>query len=211
MTEKNYNPQQRTEKTMKKQQNVDKKTEIVDTKKIEDGKQEVSHSNRENSIRDKKQETKVEEIKKEKKVEQKKIKKDEAVVNGISLPISTKDSVAICKFIRHKSIDKAISDLEEVSNFKKAIPMTGEIPHRKGKGMMAGRYMTKPVGFFIRLLKDLKANANANGLDEPIIVESVPNRASRPYGRFGSVKRKRTHIKVRAVEKSKLKHKKKNK
>ncbi|MCK9596906.1 hypothetical protein M0R19_06985 [Candidatus Pacearchaeota archaeon] len=194
MTEKNYNPQQRTSKTMKKQQNVDKTTEIVDTKKIED----------------KKQETKVEE-KKEKKIEQKRIKKDEAVVNGISLPISTKDSVAICKFIRHKSIDKAISDLEEVSKLKKAIPMSGEIPHRKGKGMMAGRYMTKPVGFFIRLLKDLKSNANANGLDEPIIVESVPNRASRPYGRFGSVKRKRTHIKVRAVEKSKLKQNKKKK
>lgn len=188
MTEKNYNPQQRTEKTMKKQQNVDKKADIVDTKKIEDKKQET---------------------KKEKKMEQKKIKKDEAVVNGISLPISTKDSVAICKFIMHKPIDKALADLEEVSKLKRAIPMTGEIPHRKGKGIMAGRYMTKPVGFFIRLLKDLKANSNVNGIDEPIIVEAVPNRASQPYGRFGSVRRKRTHVKIRVVERSKLKRKKK--
>ena len=48
-----------------------------------------------------------------------------------------------------------------------------------------------------------------NGMDEPIIVDAVPNRASRPYGRFGRVKRKRTHIFIKAVEKSKLKMEKK--
>ncbi len=193
MTEKNYNPQQKDSKTMKKQQNVNPKVEqkanVAETKK-----------------KDEKKETKVEEKKTEKKQIQK-VKKDEAVVNGISLPISTKDSVAICKFIKGKTIDKAISDLEEVEKFRKVIPMTGEIPHRKGKGMMSGRYMTKPVKIFIKILKDLKANSNVNGLEEPIIVEAVPNRASRPYGRFGSVKRKRTHVKIKAVEK-KIKEKK---
>lgn len=193
MTEKNYNPQQKDAKTMKKQQNVQKveqKKDIVETKKIEN----------------KKTETKVDE---KKPVHKKEIvKKDEAVINGISLPISTKDSVAICKFIKNKSIDKAIADLEEVEKFKRAIPITGDIPHRKGKGMMSGRYMTKPVGFFIRLLKELKANANVNGVEEPIVVEAVPNRASRPRGRFGAVKRKRTHVKIRCVEKNKLKEKK---
>ncbi len=191
MTEKNYNPQQKDSKTMNKQQNVNPKTEqkpnIIETKKHED----------------KKTETKVEEKKTDKKIVQK-VKKTEAIVNGISLPISTKDSVAICKFIRGKSIDRALVDLELVLKFKKAIPITGDIPHRKGKGMMSGRYMTKPVEHFISLLKDLKANSNVNGVDEPIIVEAVPNRASRPYGRFGAVKRKRTHVKIRVVEKSKL-------
>ena len=93
---------------------------------------------------------------------------------------------------------------------KKAIPMSGEIPHRKGK-IMSGRYMTKSVGYFIRLLKNLKANANSNGLEEPIISEAIPNRASRPYGRFGAVKRKRTHIFIKAIEKKKIVELKKSK
>jgi ribosomal protein L22 len=150
----------------------------------------------------------VEDKKVEKKKQAPKIKRDEAVVNGISLPISTKDSVAICKFIRRKTIQRALVDLELVSKLKKAIPMTGEIPHRKGKGMMSGRYMTKPVLFFIKMLKSLEANANMNGMDEPVIVEAVPNRASRPYG-SGGRKRKRTHIHIKVVEKNKLKMEKK--
>ncbi len=195
MTEKNYNPEQGKAKTMKKQEIAAPKAEVP-----------VKKEDKKDSGAEKKETEKQTKVKKQ---EQKRVKKDEAIVNGISLPISTKDSVAICKFIKKKSIDKAIADLEEVLKFKKAIPMTGEIPHRKGKGMMSGRYPVKPVGFFIRMLKDLKANSNVNGLDEPIIAEAIPNRASRPYGRFGSVKRKRTHVKIKAVEKNKIKKKNK--
>ncbi len=197
MTEKNYNPEQKGNKSMKKQQKAEQKKEIVDAKKVED----------------KKEKTEKEEVKEEKKPVQKKekVKKDEAIVNGIRLPISTKDSVEICRFIRKKTIDKAISDLEEVLKFKRAIPMRGEIPHRKGKGMMSGRYLTKAVGHFLKLLKTLKANANVNGLEEPIIIEAIPNKAARPYGRFGSIKRKRTHVKIKVIEKSKLKKKNKEK
>ncbi len=187
MTEKNYNPQQKAAKTMNKQQKAaETKIETAPVKK---------------------EETKIEEKKEDKKEKkqpvQKKerVKKDEAVVNGISLPISTKDSVAVCKFIKGKTIDKAIADLEEVLKFKKAIPMKGEIPHRKGKGIMSGRYPVKPVTHFIIMLKNLRANANMNGLDEPVISEAVPNRASRPYGRFGSIKRKRTHVRIKVLEK----------
>lgn len=188
MTEKNYNPQQQTMKTMKKQELAVQKIEAapISEEKTEGKKAE---------------ETKVEEKKEEKKKEVKKTKKDEAIVNGVSLPISTKDSVAICRFIKGKTIEKAIADLEEVLKFKKAIPMKGEIPHRKGKGIMAGRYPVKPVEHFIILLKTLGANANVNGVEEGIIVEAIPNRASRPYGRFGSIKRKRTHVKIKVMEK----------
>ncbi len=216
MTEKNYNPQQRTEKTMKKQHNVTQKIEqksnIAETKKhdekkqkaeplanssftgqieekkaekkTEDGKQEISRSNRENSIR--------------KKIEQK-VKKTEASVNGMALPISTKDSVAICRFIKGKKIEMAIADLEQVLAYKKAIPMKGEIPHRKGKGMMSGRYPKNTAVYFIKLLKSLSANANE--LEEPIITEAIANLASRPFGRFGRIRKKRSHIKIKAVEK----------
>ena len=195
MTEKNYNQQQRNSKAMQKQENAEQKIEVVENKKLDEAKVE---------------EKKTEEKKTEKK-KQIQEKKDEASVNGISLPISTKDSVAICKFVKHKTIERALVDLDLVSKFKKAIPMKGEIPHRKGKGIMAGRYMTKPVGYFIKMLKNLQANANVRGIEEAVIVEAVPNRASRPYGRFGRVKRKRTHIFIKVMEKNKLKTKKKNK
>jgi ribosomal protein L22 len=200
MTEKNYNPEQKQMKAMTKQAIAsNQKTETVpikEEKKIEENK--------------KKEETKVEEKKEDKKTIQKKekIKKDEAVVNGISLPISTKTSVAICKFIRRKTIEKAIADLEEVAQFKRAIPMTGEIPHRKGKGIMSGRYPIKAIGYFIKMLKNLQANAIVNGVEDGIIAEAIPNRASLPYGRGGAIRRKRTHVKIKIVEK-KIKEKKK--
>lgn len=201
MTEKNYNPQQKDSKTSSKQARVSSANMDERMKKQQNASPKVEQPME--KIETKKHEVKTEDKKIEKKQVQK-VKKTEAVFNGISLPISTKDSVAICKFIRGKSIDRALIDLEQVLNFKKAIPIMGNIPHRKGKGMMSGRYMTKPVEHFIRMLKDLKANSNVNGLDEPIIVEAIPNRASQPYGRFGAVKRKRTHVKIKAVERSKL-------
>ncbi|MEK6913990.1 MAG: uL22 family ribosomal protein [Nanoarchaeota archaeon] len=195
--EKDYNVQQRENKALSKQKKTEQKA-VEGSPLKEEKKKETTEA----KIEEQKEKT-------EKKKQTPKVKRDEATVNGISLPISTKDSVAICKFIKRKTIQRALVDLELVSKLKKAIPMTGEIPHRKGKGMMSGRYMTKPVGFFIKMLKSLEANANMNGMDEPIIVDAVPNRASRPYGRFGRVKRKRTHIFIKAVEKSKLKMEKK--
>jgi len=197
MTEKNYNPEQGKAKTMAKQETAKMKVETP-----------IQNKEDKKSVDTTKPETeKVEETKEKKKPIQKKeiVKKDEAIVNGVSLRISTKTSVGICKFIRKKTIDKAIADLEDVLKFKKAIPLKGEIPHRKGKGMMSGRYPINAVKEFIKMLKTLKANANVNGLEEPIIIEAIPNKASRPYGRFGAVKRKRTHVRIKCIEKNKLK------
>jgi ribosomal protein L22 len=142
---------------------------------------------------------------KEKKIE--KQKKTEAIVDLKSVPISTKQSIAVCRFIKGKKIENAIKELREVLMFKRAVPMKGEIPHRKGK-IMSGRYPKKACENFIIILKSLQANANVNGLNDPVIVEAVPNQGSRPYGRYGRVRRKRTHIKIKAMEK-KIKEKKK--
>jgi ribosomal protein L22 len=121
------------------------------------------------------------------------------------LPLSTKDSAAVCKFIKFKLIDKAIEDLEDVLKFKKVIPMKKGFPHKKGKRVMAGRYHTKTTKYFIKLLKELKANSNVNGIENPFIIEAIANKASMPYGRFGRVRKKRTHIKIKAINKSELK------
>jgi len=139
------------------------------------------------------------------------IKKNEVVVNGISLPISTKYSVAICKFIKGKKIDRAIEDLEQVIAKKKAVPMKGEIPHRKGKKMMSGRFPKKASENFIKLLRSLQANANNHNVDEPIVAEAVANLASRPFGRFGRIRKKRTHVKIVAREKKSISKNKKSK
>jgi len=141
-----------------------------------------------------------------KKITKPKIKRTEAVINSLSLPISTKYSIAICKFIKYKRIGDAIRELEQVLKKKKAIPMnTLEVPHKKGKGMSSGRYPKKATEYFIKLLKTLSANASVNEIEEPIITEAIANLASRPYGRFGRVRKKRTHVKIVVKEKNMLK------
>jgi ribosomal protein L22 len=128
-------------------------------------------------------------------------KKTEAVVRGENIPISTKHSAAICRFIKNKTIEDAISDLEQVMRLKKAIPMKGEIPHRKGKGIMSGKFPQRAVSRFIILLKSLAANSNHNGLENPAITEAVANIGERPYGRFGRVRKKRSHVRITAKSK----------
>ena len=140
-----------------------------------------------------------EEDKKIEKKEIKRIKKTEAVVHGKSLFISTKHAVAICNLIRGKNIDKAISILENAEKMKIAVPMKGEIPHRKGK-IMSGRYPVKAAKEFIKLLKSLKANALMNELElEKYKIFCKANIASRPYRRFGKGRFKRTHVEIKLI------------
>ncbi|MCK5149910.1 hypothetical protein KAJ87_03210 [Candidatus Pacearchaeota archaeon] len=189
MTEKNYNPKQKEKKAMKKQGKVENKTmapvKTEEKKSIETKKEEPA-----------------------KKVEKKPvIKKTEAMVNGTGLAISTKVATSICRFIKGKKIEDAIAYLEQVQVQKKAIPMKGEIPHRKGK-MMSGRYPKKASENFVKLLKNLLANSHVNGLERPIISEAIANLASRPFARFGKFRRKRTHVKIKARDKKSILKKK---
>ncbi len=146
-------------------------------------------------------ETKKEEKKDEKKEKGKpKIKKEKAIVNGLNLGISKKHSMAICNFIRGKNPEDMIPILERVVKLKVAIPMKGEIPHRKGK-MMSGRYPVNASKVFIGLLKTLNGNCSVNGIDNPVITLAVPNDASRPFKRGGSMRFKRTNVYLEAREK----------
>ncbi|MBI2043631.1 HAD-IA family hydrolase [Candidatus Pacearchaeota archaeon] len=157
-------------------------------------------------IEEEKTETKKHAEKKQKEI--KKPKKEIAMVNALSLHMSTKTAAAISKFIKGKEIQKAINELEEVARIKKPIPMKGEYPHRKGK-IMSGRFPQKAAKNFIKLLKSLSANANFLGVENPRISEAISNIAPRPYGKFGSVRRKRTHVRLiaRRHGENKLKNK----
>lgn len=147
----------------------------------------------------------------EKKIEEKKsvakpvVKKTNAIAHSYNAHLSTKTSAAVCRFIRGKHIDVAIKELEDVLAKKRALPMKGEIAHQKGKGMMSGRFPKEASKHFIYLLKSLNVSATANGLENPIISEAVANIGARPYGRFGRFRRKRTHIKLVAQDKTNIK------
>jgi len=133
----------------------------------------------------------------------------EAVVNGKDLRISTKHATAVCDFIRGKDVDKAIAELEEVRDMRRAIPMKGEIPHRKG--MMSGRYPVKAVGDFIKLLKSARANALYHDLElEKLKLFCKANVAARPRKRFGQARFKRTHVQIKLVPRGKVKKKSKD-
>ena len=122
-----------------------------------------------------------------------------ATARGNDMKISLKQSMAICDFIKRKQIDVAIKELEEVTRMKRAIPMKGEIPHRKGG--FPGRYPIKAAQVFIKILKSLSANASAKGMDtEKIKLFASANKASRPHrsGKYSGRKFKRTHIFVSA-------------
>ena len=170
--------------------------------------EKVEEENKTNT-EEKKEVVETVEKKEEKKKDKKKqiVKKEKAVVNAKDLPISTKQSMAICKFIKGKSPEKAISELEQVIKLKRAIPMKGEIPHRKG--MMSGRYPVNASKVFINLLKSLNANSSVNGIENPVIVIAKPNKAASPFKRGGSQRFKRTNVVLMAKEKIKKEGEKK--
>ncbi len=128
-------------------------------------------------------------------------KKEEATAKGLALHISKKHAVYICRFIKDKPIDKAISDLQAVLKYKKAVPFKGEVPHRKGKGMMSGRYPINASILFINLLKSLKGNVLVNNMDleKTRIKIASPSWAARPLRR-GSRQGKRTNVLLIARE-----------
>jgi large subunit ribosomal protein L22 len=136
-----------------------------------------------------------------KKPEKKVIKKEEAVAKGTNLHASKKHCMYICNFIKNKSIDLAINQLSEVLSMKRVIPFKGEIPHRRGKGMMSGRYPINATKEMIYVLKALKGNSMVNGLDleKTRIYFASASWASRPAKR-GGARFKRTHVLLKAKE-----------
>jgi len=199
-TPKGIPPNMQDGKSVGKKQSVPK-IPIDKSKVIEDKEQKIKTDEKDSTPKDAPSVKEDVNTKDKKPIQTKpKVKRDYAVVDAKSVPISAKHSIAICRFIKNKKIGKAIESLGEVLIKKRAIPMKGEIPHRKGK-MMSGRYPQKAVGHFIKLLKSLESNASVNELNEPVITEAISNLAQRPYGRFGKTKKKRTHIKIVAKEK----------
>ena len=123
--------------------------------------------------------------------------------------VSWKDSIEICRVIKGKNINKMIDFLTDVIDLKKAVPYkihTKDIAHKKGKSMAAGKYPIKTSKIFIKMLNNLKNNADNKGLDTEnlTIVNAQANkgvthyRGARSFGRRHS---KSSNINIIAEEK----------
>ncbi len=156
-----------------------------------------------------------------KEIKKEKPKKTEAFVKAKDIDISTKQATAICSMIRNKNPQKGIEMLEKVLRKELAVPCKGEIPHKKRGHRISkkveGRYPQKASRAFIKILKNLIANAGINGLDtdQLIITKAEANQASRPVKptrlAYGRKKFKRTHIYLIAKEIETEKEKTENK
>lgn len=131
--------------------------------------------------------------------------KDVAIANAYSVKISDKHSKFICKIIKGKTPDAAIVRLQEVISHKRAVPMAGlEVAHQKGKGLSGAKFPKNACIEIIEVIKQVKANAVVNGIENPIITIAQSNRASRPFRRSGQ-KGKRTHLHLEVKDRTKLK------
>lgn len=120
---------------------------------------------------------------------------------GRDLPISTKQSIEICNYIRGDKIGRAKAKLADAMNGRLAIPFkrfTKDMGHKKN--MAAGKYPKNACNRILDTIASAEANARSKGLnaDNLIIKSIVANKAARPYryGRRRRVKMKRTHIEV---------------
>ena len=93
-----------------------------------------------------------------------------------SLPISTKQSVNVCAFVRSKSLARVRRELAEVMALKLAVPFkryNRDTPHQKGNGA-AGRYPAKVCEHVLTILASAEANAREKGLNpDALVVKSI--------------------------------------
>jgi large subunit ribosomal protein L22 len=120
---------------------------------------------------------------------------------GRSLPISFKQSIEICNFIRNKNVNYAKNVLSKVIDHKQAIPFkkfNDNTGHKKG--IMAGRYPKKASMGILDLINSVESNAQFKGLNTAnlVITHITANNASKVthFGRKRSRLAKRTNVEI---------------
>lgn len=131
---------------------------------------------------------------------------------GVGLPISMKKSVELCSFVKGRPLAKAVMLLHGVVSERVAVPFRryakGGTGHKPGVG--PARYPKKACLEFIKLLKQVEANAKGKGLDPArLVVSSMVAKKGAQSWHFGRQRRtrmKRTHVEIvveMAAEKNK--------
>ena len=126
---------------------------------------------------------------------------------GRSLPISFKQSIEICNFIRNKKVNYAKDVLSKFIYQEQAVPFrrfNTHVGHKKG--IMAGRYPKKTSTKILDLINHVEANAQFKGLNTAnlVITHINANKASKVahFGRKRSREAKRTHVEIVVQEKT---------
>ncbi|MCD6367934.1 MAG: hypothetical protein J7L45_02500 [Candidatus Aenigmarchaeota archaeon] len=108
----------------------------------------------------------------------------EVTVAGIDLPISTKNSVIVCRKINKMTLEKAKRFLVDLIEKKTDIN---------------GKHYTKTAKEILKILESGEKNAEYRGIENPVIktisAERGPTKRRRRRTRFGN-KMKSTHIKL---------------
>jgi len=126
---------------------------------------------------------------------------------GISLPISFKQSIEICDFIRNRNVNYAKTVLSRVMEHKQPIPFKRfnmNVGHKKGS-IAAGRFPKKASKEILNLINHVEANAQFKGLNTANLVITHINANKAPKvmrsGRKRSREAKRTHVEIVVREK----------
>lgn len=127
---------------------------------------------------------------------------------GMSLPISFKQSVEICRYIKNKDVSEAKKILQDTIEKKIAIPFkryNWDLGHKKKIG--PARYPKKASKGFIKLIENVEANAQFKGMNTSnLIIAHVSAHQSSKAWHFGRKTRrrmKRTNIEIIVEEKVK--------
>ena len=126
---------------------------------------------------------------------------------GRNLPISFKQTVEVCNFIKGRSINDSKNILEGVSEKKMAVPFkrfNRGLGHKKKSG--AGRFPVKTSNELIKLLEAVEANAQFKGLNTAnlTITHICAHKGSKTW-HFGRKRRrqmKRTNVELIVEEKA---------
>lgn len=128
---------------------------------------------------------------------------------GTDLPISFKQSVEICNYIKNKNAGKAKKMLQDVIDKKAAVPFKRyifDLGHKKNTG--PGRYPLNASKKFIQLIESAEANAQFRGFNTSnlVITHINAHKAGKAwhFGRQSRRRMKRTNIEI-IVEESKKK------
>lgn len=120
---------------------------------------------------------------------------------GRALPISFKQSVEICNFIRNRHINDAKSLLNNVILHKRAVPFRRfkkNVGHKTK--IAAGRYPEKACKEILELINSVEANAQFKGLNTAnlVIAHINANKAGKTmhFGRKRGRRAKRTNIEI---------------
>lgn len=114
------------------------------------------------------------------------VEEEDVKAAGTNLPISTKESVRLCKKLNKMKLLKAERLLRDMID---------------GKRSLGGKHYTKTCENILEILESAKNNANYKGINEErlrikmITAEKGPNRRRLRRTGFGN-KMKNTHIKV---------------